>query len=453
MMVVDAAPTPGSPPPDSPPESPHAPGRPQLSDSTRDAEPCGTAVDEYPVASASRHAPLPSGVDGGGDEDDIDAMLIRVVGIKGSCKEFVQFCLEQRACPDVVDLSVDSGISVLSKAAAHGHSDAVMLLLDAGASVNFLPPGETRGRTALCYACLHGHADVVRALLSADAHLQMATSDGGDVVSFATALHYAVSSSTTACMNVLLAARADPDATGVGPSGGIPAPPVYTSAMQGNAEGVRLLLHARANVSDSRAHLMGPLELCDSQQATLECTELLVGEDEKLLASGDTRTLADYTKLLSLCCERGLTYAAALLLDAGVPPDRVQTIVDGSTYSSPLTSACRMRNHGCVKVLLDAGSNPAATLPDGQSAMACAKANKDTQCLRLLIEALRRGQDLKGCTVQVVGPHWSKHAFYLRTGVVISFDSAEGLCKVAAANSTPSPPASRACRPRGRPAP
>ena len=93
--------------------------------------------------------------------------------------------------------------------------------------------------------------------------------------------------------------------------------------------------------------------------------------------------------------------------------------------------ACRGKNRECVKGLLEAGANPALVLPDSSSAIKCAKEIRDTECLRMLLGALRTGQDLKGHTVTVLAsPYTFPRDLADMQGKVSDFDATKGLCVV-----------------------
>jgi ankyrin repeat protein len=102
-------------------------------------------------------------------------------------------------CKVYVNATDDDHHTALHKAAEHGRTSVVRLLLRRGAAVDF---GALRGCTALHMASEQGHTDVVQLLLNAGAALNVVNAKGK------TAMHLAACQGHTAVVQLLLEAGA-----------------------------------------------------------------------------------------------------------------------------------------------------------------------------------------------------------------------------------------------------
>eukprot|EP00548_Thalassiothrix_antarctica_P012360 CAMPEP_0194161710 /NCGR_PEP_ID=MMETSP0152-20130528/79083_1 /TAXON_ID=1049557 /ORGANISM="Thalassiothrix antarctica, Strain L6-D1" /LENGTH=896 /DNA_ID=CAMNT_0038871525 /DNA_START=985 /DNA_END=3675 /DNA_ORIENTATION=- len=130
---------------------------------------------------------------------------------------------------DYLNLFSKTGFSSLIIASAHGHKDAVELLLKAGADPNAV--SEENAVTSLMYAAASGHVDVMRVLLANKANIDYEHSNGG------TALLEAATGGEPDAMEVLLEAGAKYnfiDDDGV--------TPLMAVASQGQDKGQNLIL-------------------------------------------------------------------------------------------------------------------------------------------------------------------------------------------------------------------
>ena len=85
---------------------------------------------------------------------------------------------------------------------------------------------------------------------------------------------------------------------------------------------------------------------------------------------------------------------------ADVPVDTTSK-VDG-VETTPLIVACMAKHHKIVQLLLCAGANPAFALSNGHSALKLVKQMKDSTCLRMLLDQIRKGQQLAGMRVRIL---------------------------------------------------
>jgi hypothetical protein len=110
----------------------------------------------------------------------------------GKCREISRFLA--RGMPvDTIDQTRD-GYTALLKAADAGHNRVVLILLNAGATINFTSSNNNLpedGNTALILAAYKGHHDVVETLIKKGASLLPETASGYSALAFATYQHRA----------------------------------------------------------------------------------------------------------------------------------------------------------------------------------------------------------------------------------------------------------------------
>jgi hypothetical protein len=189
------------------------------------------AGDHDGVATALRGNPrLEDAETGGGQYAHLTPLHIAVVA--GS-PEIVQSLLAAKA---PVDAQTPTGETPLMLAAAKGRADVIVLLADAGATVDQRNEAGGQGRTALMLAVLGKHPETVRALLGSGASVNVADQTG------ATALALAAEAGASESIQPLLEAGANPDAPD---SQGVT--PLMRGARSGTGEAVILLLNAGAS--------------------------------------------------------------------------------------------------------------------------------------------------------------------------------------------------------------
>ena len=256
--------------------------------------------------------------------------------------------------------------------AVRGKVGCMRTLIEHKADIHFRVP--STGFTAVLLACTSNQPDCLKLLLDAKASPD-GTDERGAFYSQKThdliPVRRAILCSAVDCLDYLLVhgARRDKEACGG-----------EQSAVEFAA---RCLLHNELNWRNK------PGQGDEDLNQRVDILSMLLASDERL---GDEQPLSldaaeEYTTLLSNMCAMGSAMAAqAVLLHSRVDPD---ASVAGEL--PPLLQACNHRNVGCVRALLECGANPALT-HGNKSAMSFAKQNKDAQCIKLLIEALRRGQ-------------------------------------------------------------
>ena len=257
------------------------------------------------------------------------------------------------------------------------------------------------------------------------------------------------SKNTVECIQLLLEAKASPRSSST--SSKEPSP-VFYATMMGKLEVIELLLKAGASYDDpcqgqtnmsALVGLMGMMHAsagCRSEQmaAQLQCIEAVL-----LTAYAQPSREIVRACLFNIWCERGTTGLVRLMLGQKMDPNldyqsaepdagaRPLFPARGHIDWTPLMRACAGKHHGCVKMLLEAAANltTACTTDAGpKTPMQMAQSQNDTDCIRLLISMLQRGQKLVGQTVQVVDDF--KQALTGRLGEVIEFDPKEGMCRV-----------------------
>jgi ankyrin repeat protein len=287
------------------------------------------------------------------------------------------------------------GITALQLAAVNGSTPMVKLLIEAGADVNaVLPEGETMlmtaartgrvealvalldagarldarenlyGETALHWAAAENHADAVRLLLTRGADVDERSNtqtyrrrSGQSVMPLGswTSLMYAARQNAIDAGRVLASRGAKLDL--VDPDG---ASALVVAIINANYDFAAMLLDAGAdpNVVDKDA-AMGPL------YAAADMHRLAVGHGRpNPKPSGSLDAVDIARKLLEKKADPNAKLKAAIM-------QRQHTIGDSTlpAGATPLMRAAKSGETAIVKLLLDAGADPKATLANGNNAL------------------------------------------------------------------------------------
>lgn len=152
---------------------------------------------------------------------------------------------------EIDEASPEQGITPLMCAATLGHSRAVRILLNKGASASIL----CQNGAALHMAALRGHVAITKMLVKAAADLEATSTKGKG----STPLHFAAGEGHLEIVNVLIKAGANPNSRTFDGS-----TPLHAVAQEGHLEVIDVLIRAGAN-PNSRA-LKGHTPLYEAAQ-------------------------------------------------------------------------------------------------------------------------------------------------------------------------------------------
>lgn len=210
--------------------------------------------------------------------------------------------LEQLLEQGVTVRSELEGTTALYTAAREGHADAVMLLLEHGASVNVT---ESRfGNPPINAAAERGHTSVVRSLLQ----------EGADVN-----------------------ARNLKDFT-----------PLFLAARKGHTDVVRLLVKAGAEVGHN-ANFDGNILTAAIESGKREIVMYLLDQGAKV---NDMRWFFSNDTAMTVAANSGKLNIARLLIEHGANVNR------GTSWSAPIHSAVGNGDYAMTRLLLENGANP-----------------------------------------------------------------------------------------------
>jgi ankyrin repeat protein len=256
------------------------------------------------------------------------------------------------------------GETPLMTAARTGNAEAVKLMLEAGARVNAAE--SFRGLTAVMYAAVENHAAVIRTLAAAGADVnarsreytfQNLTGGAGGIIhdrpqGALTALILAARQGARDAADALLAGGADVNAAE--PQYGFTA--LQTAVFNGHYALAKLLIEKGAAVDDGSLYIaieMRNLAKYTNRPNPPEVSEGVTALDvAKLLLARGANASLPYTKL--------------------VPPRQAQGNINVAPGSTPLYRAVRSIDVDAVKLLVDAGANPALPLKDGSTPLMAA---------------------------------------------------------------------------------
>ena len=318
-------------------------------------------------------------------------------------------------------------------------------------------PSSKKLRERVARAATNGDCHLLATLLRSRASPDAVDADGCTPLGKAMINKYP---GWTACLKVLLEAKADPNRRINNQSSGDL--PLALAVVTRQDERVDLLLAAGAwpdgkapdgKQSDSDAPAKAPIDIAvavlrfgglhdgrlDSEGSdawrAMRCFSLLLAKTDDTVVK--LRCLHSAASHNNASCVR----AIQLLIDDGVDPDEIILQQVGphqtKTYTA-LMHAVSSRAPLCVEALLAAGANPSTSVEANQtgdkvtsfSPMSLAKESKDRAIMGLLVEALQKGQRLVGCRVRVDGYRRAKPALNGKCGEVRSFDPKTGQCKV-----------------------
>jgi len=282
--------------------------------------------------------------------------------------------------------TTEAGEPVLMTAARSGSVDAVKWLLAAGANVNAREAWF--GENALMWAAAENHADVVRALVAGGAEINARSTvldppvlefprSGGPNSPFPrggwTALMYAARQGSLDAARALVDLHADVNAVAL-PQTDVPLKPedrdafahgVGTTAMVYAIINVHydlaamLLEHgADPNISDIAG--MGALYAA-VDMASLQWTQ---GRPAPILLDR-----VDGADLVTLILAKGANPNARLTRAPLKRHHDAGTTLNFGPGATPLMRAARTNDLAVMRMLLDAGANPYATLPDGTTSL------------------------------------------------------------------------------------
>ena len=256
----------------------------------------------------------------------------------------------------------------LHEAALGNHENVLGALLRANVDVS---ARDCMGQTALALAAKHGCARALATLAS----WPNAGLNATDVISM-TPLHWAVLGGHTACVHVLLGARARTRTCNVGTGNTA----LMHAAELGHTGIVRLLLRARCNANATNCQKRAALHVAAERGHVDVITQLLDAG-----AAKDARTANGDTALI-IAVRFQCAHAIAALVAAGC--DTRLANGDGMTA---LHEAAMIGSTASVRLLLKAGTPPALLEGDGDTPLmlAAARGHADAVAALLVTDASR----------------------------------------------------------------
>ena len=261
-----------------------------------------------------------------------------------------------------VNAELPEGETILMTAARTGRPDALKILLDAGAKVDGRE--QWHGESALHWAAAENHAEAVALLVAGGANVDERSApetyrrrSGQSVMPLGswTPLMYAARQNAIAAGKALVAQKASLDL--VDPDG---ATALVIAIINANYDFAAMLLDAGAdpNIVDKDA-AMGPL------YAAADMHRLAVGHGRPNPKPSGALDAVDIVKrLLDKKADPHATLKAAIMQRQHTQGD--STLGAGAT---PLMRAAKSGDIAIVRLLLDAGADPKATLANGNNVL------------------------------------------------------------------------------------
>jgi ankyrin repeat protein len=287
---------------------------------------------------------------------------------------------------------VACGATSAPEAAVEGRA-AVLEALASGAAID---ERDASGRTALAVAAEVGDVDAVIALLERGASADLAAPDGS------TPLHRAVRERHLACVRALLPATSARDAV----AGLRRRAALHDAVLGGDEDVVKALLSAGVDPGASDTFGATPLHLLAGKPAAWRIAPLLL----RAGARPDARDRRGFTVLHAAAAVDDVSLLRAVLpsVDVDVLSTRNETALDVALRyradraaevllaagavahaAPPLHQAARMRDLGRARALVEAGAD-VSRVYEGETPLEIAKTRGDAAMVELLSSAARR---------------------------------------------------------------
>lgn len=235
------------------------------------------------------------------------------------------------------------GATLLYSMAELGQADAVDFLVEHGAKVDLAPPC-CDGAVPLLAAARQGHTDALKLLLAAGADIETLDTSGWTPLLEAARLGHAEA------VQVLINAGADVDGRGLEKTENTP---LLWAVMQGHADVARALVEAGAGLDEANRSGVVPL-MHAAFRGDVDLATLLLDRG----AAPETENQAGRTPLLFAVFRKHLD-VTRLLLERGARLD-VKSRIDGFGLVDPLMLAAGRGLVELTQLLLDHGADPMA---------------------------------------------------------------------------------------------
>lgn len=225
----------------------------------------------------------------------VDGITATMTACVGGHPETVELLLKHGADPTASD---NDGLTALMNAAENGTVATLKLLVDHVNDPNFLNQFSSNGFTALIIACAHGHSDAVAYLIDAGCDVDAAHGDNK-----VTPLMYAAASGHVVAMKTLIEkGKADLELKHT--NGGTA---LLEAATGGMGDAMKVLIESGAIVDFIDDDGVTPL-MAIAAQGKLEAQSLVIDELKKVKSSQE---LTDHINMLSYSGGSSVMFAAA----------------------------------------------------------------------------------------------------------------------------------------------
>lgn len=246
----------------------------------------------------------------------------------------------------------------------HRNLEFAARLLRQNADPNMM---DDKGRTTLHYSCVTGFGPMTRLLLHYKAKPNL-----WDNLLTVTPLHYAASSGSAECINLLVKAGAQVNA-------GIEKRSALHFAVQKNSlKCVHLLLQYGCSPNPPQIYVETPLHIA-AEMGFVDCLKALLSSGADVSAQmGNKRNTA-----LHLAAEDDFSDCVAALIEAGAPVN-----ARNADEQTPLHVACLSQSYETVELLIKHGADVNATYRDGRTALhaSIVKEASTWDCTRTLLD-------------------------------------------------------------------